>query len=221
VNQLLLGFKVTTLVFVALVSLLNPPANVPIFLASTMGTSADVRKVLSWRIALNVFLILIVSMFVGSYILAFFGLSLPIVQVGGGLLIMSFGWKFLNQREEQAEVPTAQSWKPEELGTRAFYPLTLPLTVGPGGISVAITLGANTYEAGLYHAALVVAMATGVALVALSIYLCYRFAENIAHLLGRTGTSVLLRLSAFIALCIGVQIAWNGISALVRPFLKG
>jgi multiple antibiotic resistance protein len=221
VNQLILGFKVTTLVFVALVSLLNPPANVPIFLASTVGTSPDVRKVLSWRIALNVFIILVVSMFVGSYILRFFGLSLPIVQVGGGLIIMSFGWTFLHQREEQAEVPTAQSWRPEELGTRAFYPLTLPLTVGPGGISVAITLGANTSEAALYQVTLVVAMVTGVALVALSIYLCYRFAENIAHLLGRTGTSVLLRLSAFIALCIGVQIAWNGISALMRAFLKG
>jgi multiple antibiotic resistance protein len=219
-NQVVLGFKVVTLVFAALASLLNPPANVPIFLASTAGTSADVRKVLSWRIALNVFIILVVSMFVGSYILRFFGLSLPIVQVGGGLIIMSFGWTFLHQREEEAEAPTAQSWRPEELGTRAFYPLTLPLTVGPGGISVAITLGANTSEAGLYQVTLVVAMVTGVALVALSIYLCYRFAENIAHLLGRTGTSVLLRLSAFIALCIGVQIAWNGISALMRAFLK-
>src|SRR4029450_3912869 len=75
--------------------ILNPPANVPIFLASTAGSSPDVRKALSWLIALNVFLILVVSMFVGSYILHFFGLSLPIVQVGGGLLIMSFDWTFL------------------------------------------------------------------------------------------------------------------------------
>src|SRR5262245_6761549 len=219
-TQFVLFFKVVTLVFAALASILNPPANVPIFLASTAGSSSDVRKALSWRIALNVFIILVVSMFVGSYILEFFGLSLPIVQVGGGLLIMSYGWMFLHQEEEEAAVPSAQSWKPEELATRAFYPLTLPLTVGPGGISVAITLGANTSQAGLYQIALVVAMITGVALVALSIYLCYRYAENIAHLLGRTGTSVLLRLSAFIALCIGVQILWNGLSALLRSLPK-
>ena len=219
-NQVVLAFKVVTLVFAALASLLNPPANVPIFLVSTAGSSSDIRKALSWRIALNVFIILVVSMFVGSYILDFFGLSLPIVQVGGGLLIMSYGWMFLHQEEEEAVVPSAQSWKPEELATRAFYPLTLPLTVGPGGISVAITLGANTSQAGLYQIALVVAMITGVALVALSIYLCYRYAENIAHMLGRTGTSVLLRLSAFIALCIGVQILWNGLSALVRSLPK-
>jgi multiple antibiotic resistance protein len=221
VNQIVLAFKVVTLVFAALASLLNPPANVPIFLASTAGSSSDIRKALSWRIAVNVFIILVVSMFVGSYILAFFGLSLPIVQVAGGLLIMSFGWTFLHQEEVAAATPSAQSWRPEELATRAFYPLTLPLTVGPGGISVAITLGANTSQAGLYQGALVVAMVTGVALVALSIYLCYRFAENIARVLGRTGTSVLLRLSAFIALCIGVQIAWNGLSALVRSLMKG
>jgi multiple antibiotic resistance protein len=221
VNQIVLAFQVVTLVFAALASLLNPPANVPIFLASTAGSSSDIRKALSWRIAVNVFIILVVSMFVGSYILAFFGLSLPIVQVAGGLLIMSFGWTFLHQQEEAAATPSAQTWRPEELATRAFYPLTLPLTVGPGGISVAITLGANTSQAGLYHGALVVAMVTGVALVALSIYLCYRFAENIARVLGRTGTSVLLRLSAFIALCIGVQILWNGLSALVRSLMKG
>jgi multiple antibiotic resistance protein len=220
-NQVILAFQVVTLVFAALASLLNPPANVPIFLASTAGSSSDIRKALSWRIAVNVFIILVVSMFVGSYILAFFGLSLPIVQVAGGLLIMSFGWTFLHQQEEEAAAPSAQSWKPEELATRAFYPLTLPLTVGPGGISVAITLGANTSQAGLFQGALIVAMVTGVALVALSIYLCYRFAENIARMLGRTGTSALLRLSAFIALCIGVQILWNGLTALMRTFQKG
>ena len=87
-------------------------------------------------------------------------------------------------------------------------------------MSIAIALGANTSQAGLYQAAQIAAMITGVALVALSIYLCYRFAENIARVLGRTGTSVVLRLSAFIALCIGVQIIWNGLTALIRAMPK-
>jgi multiple antibiotic resistance protein len=220
-TQVVLAFQVVFLVFAALASIMNPPANVPIFLASTAGSSTDVRKALSWRIALNVFIILVVSMFVGSYILDFFGLSLPVVQVGGGLLIMSFGWTFLHQREEDASAPSAQSWKPEELATRAFYPLTLPLTVGPGSMSIAIALGANTSQAGLFYVGKLVAMVTGVALVALSIYLCYRYAETIARVLGKTGTSVLLRLSAFIALCIGVQILWNGLTALIRAMPKG
>ena len=220
-TQLVLAFKLVALVFAALVAILNPPASVPIFLASTAGCSTDMRKALAWRIALNVFIILVASMFVGSYILDFFGLSLPIVQVGGGLLITSIGWSLLQQREEGATAPSATTWRPEELATRAFYPLTLPLTVGPGSISVALTLGANTSETGINRVALTVAMVTGVALISLSVYLCYRFAENIAHMLGQTGTSVFLRLSSFIALCIGVQTTWNGVSTLLKSLLKG
>jgi multiple antibiotic resistance protein len=216
-----MALKLVALVFAALASITNPPASVPIFLASTVGCSTDMRRALAWRIAVNVFFILVVSMFIGSYILDFFGLSLPIVQVGGGLLIMSFGWRFLHQRDEEAAAPSATTWRPEELATRAFYPLTLPLTVGPGSISVAITLGANTSQTGINIVAQVASMIVGVALIALSIYLCYRFAEGISRVLGQTGTSVFLRLSAFIALCIGVQITWNGVSALLRSLLKG
>jgi multiple antibiotic resistance protein len=221
VTQFVLALKVVALVFAALASITNPPASVPIFLASTANCSTAMRQALAWRIAVNVFFILVVSMFVGSYILDFFGLSLPIVQVGGGLLIMSFGWRFLHQGDEDTAAPSVTTWKPEELARRAFYPLTLPLTVGPGSMSVAITLGANTSQTGINIVAMDVAMITGVALIALFIFLCYHFAENISRVLGQTGTSVLLRLSAFIALCIGVQIIWNGVSTLVKGLMKG
>lgn len=220
-NQIILSVKLTTLVFAALFSIMNPPANVPIFLAATAGCSSAVRKMLAWKIGVNVFFILVVSMFVGSYILDFFGLSLPIVQVGGGLLIMSIGWGLLQQNDDSASAPSANTWRPEELATRAFYPLTLPLTVGPGSMSVAITLGANTHQSELNFVAAIVSMLLGVALISLAVYLCDRFAQDIARMLGRTGTSVVLRLSAFIALCIGVQITWNGISALIRALPKG
>jgi multiple antibiotic resistance protein len=88
-------------------------------------------------------------------------------------------------------------------------------------MSVAITLGANTSQTGITIVAMIAPTVIGVALIALSIYLCYRFAENIARVLGQTVTSVLLRLSAFIALCIGVQITWNGASTLLKSLLKG
>jgi len=220
-NQIVLAAKLFFLVFAALAAITNPPASVPIFLASTVGCSTDMRRALAWRIAVNVFFILVGSMFIGSYILDFFGLSLPVVQVGGGLLIMSFGWQFLHQRDEDATTPSATTWRPEELATRAFYPLTLPLTVGPGSMSVAITLGANVNQSGLNYVVAIVPMVAGVALISLTIYVCYRYAEGIARVLGQTGTSVFLRLSAFIALCIGVQITWNGISTLVKTLLKG
>jgi multiple antibiotic resistance protein len=91
----------------------------------------------------------------------------------------------------------------------------LPLTVGPGSISVAITLGANTTRTHIDLWAFIIAILIAITLVAVSIYICYRFAENMARLLGRNGTSIFLRLSSFILLCIGVQIFWNGASALL------
>lgn len=218
--ELTAAVKLVILVFGTLVSIINPPGSVPIFLAMTAGCSTELRDALARRIAVNVFAILVVSMFVGSHILAFFGLSLPIVQVGGGLLITSIGWRLLNQPDPTPTESDATAWSADQVATRAFYPLTLPLTVGPGSISVAITLGANTSYTGIPVWALFASMLLGVALIALSIYLSYRFAEGIARLLGQTGTSVFLRLSSFIALCIGVQITWNGVSALLGPLLR-
>ena len=97
---------------------------------------------------------------------------------------------------------------------QAFYPLTLPLTVGPGSISVAVTLGANASRSGLDVWAILASIA-GSAVIALSIYLCYRFADRLARLLGATAMTVIVRLSSFLLVCIGVQILWNGVSAFL------
>jgi multiple antibiotic resistance protein len=113
----------------------------------------------------------------------------------------------------------------DAIETRAFYPLTLPLTVGPGSISVAITLGANHPSTAR---SFIVALATsviGIVVVCISIYACYRYSRRLGAWLGRSGTAVVLRLSAFILLCIGVQIVWNGADALlgitVAPRARG
>src|SRR6202034_509166 len=104
---------------------------------------------------------------------------------------------------------------PDDLNQRAFYPMTMPLTVGPGSISVALTLGANPPPGFRSLLATSLAQALGILIVAIGVYLCYRYADRILQRLGATGTSVVVRLSAFILLCIGVQIGWNGIHALV------
>jgi multiple antibiotic resistance protein len=98
----------------------------------------------------------------------------------------------------------------------AFYPLTLPLTVGPGSISIAITLGANqTHHFGASLLA-ILAAAIGCACVAATIYLCYAFADRLAAAMGPTGMNVIVKLSSFLLVCIGVQIVWNGVSQLLR-----
>ncbi len=102
-----------------------------------------------------------------------------------------------------------------EIATRAFYPLTLPLTVGPGTISVAITIGAHHPQSVRSLLVNGVADTLGALLIAATVFVCYRYADRMLRVLGETGTSVLVRLSAFIVLCIGVQIVWTGASALL------
>lgn len=99
---------------------------------------------------------------------------------------------------------------------QAFYPLTLPLTVGPGSISAAITVGANRTEGSEWRWSLIVGLLLGAIVIAISIYLSYRFAERIADALGDAAMNVVIRLSSFILVCIGVQICWNGLSVLLR-----
>lgn len=97
----------------------------------------------------------------------------------------------------------------------AFYPLTLPLTVGPGSISVAVTLGANSTRHYGFHLGIVLAALAAMAVVAISVLLCYGLADQLARVIGKTGMIVIVRLSSFLLVCIGVQIMWNGLSALL------
>lgn len=213
--------KYTLLVVGALFPIVNPIGNTPIFLSLTRGLSSRGRAVLAQMIALNGLILILASIFIGTYILAFFGISLPVVQVGGGLVVISTGWALLRQANDDG-VPDKDGPECHEAdyARQAFYPLTLPLTVGPGSISVAITVGANRPEGSEWHWALTAGMLLGSVLIAASIYFSYRFAERIGRTLGDSAMNVIIRLSSFILVCIGVQIVWNGLSALLRTVVR-
>jgi multiple antibiotic resistance protein len=208
--------KATLLAVAALFPIVNPIGNAPLFLSLTRGGSAETRLLLARRIALNGFVLLVASMLVGSYILAFFGISLPVVQVGGGLVLSVTGWTLLHSRDEGAAGEGSTTANDRELLSRAFYPLTLPLTVGPGSMSVAVTLGANATRSMSQGLDLVIASLIAPAAIALAIYLSYRWSARLELALGKSAMSVFLRLSSFILLCIGIQILWNGIRALLN-----
>lgn len=131
----------TLLITATLFPIVNPLGGAPIFLSLTGGHPASVKRALAWRISLNSFLLLMGSLFIGAHVLAFFGISLPAVQLGGGLVVAAAGWTLLNQPDRRNQDREAAG--DADILTHAFYPYTLPLTVGPGSISVAITLGAN------------------------------------------------------------------------------
>jgi multiple antibiotic resistance protein len=218
---LLEAVKTTILVISALFPLVNPLGGSPIFLALTREYTAGARMLLSQRIAINSFILLIASFLTGTHVLAFFGISLPVVQVGGGLIVISTGWSLLKQKEEEDDRGTAQKEiDPQAIFEHAFYPMTMPLTVGPGSISVAITLGANASRHLGQNLLTIVGAVIGAALIAVSVFLCYGFADRLAKLLGATGMSVIMRLSSFLLVCIGVQIVWNGASVLLGSLAK-
>jgi len=209
-----MAVKAFLLVLSALFPIVDPLSGSPIFLALTSEYSPAMRRVLALRVAVDSFFLLVGSYFVGSHVLAFFGVSLPVVQVGGGLIVIAIGWTMLMQKDDQPG-STAKALQPQDIGRRAFYPLTMPLTVGPGSVSVAITLGANSAHYYGFQPLIVVAALMGIALVALSVFLCNGFADQLARVLGDTTMTVIVRLSSFLLVCIGVQIVWNGLSALL------
>jgi multiple antibiotic resistance protein len=209
--------EAVVLAIAALLPIVNPLGGAPLYLAKTIDLTPAQHAELALRVARNCALLLLASLLLGTYVLDFFGLSIPVVQVAGGLVVCSIAWSLLQQPDEPPPLQdeSRHMAAPGEVGSRAFYPLTMPLTVGPGSISVAIALGAN--EASTLRAGVVVGLAhvTAVVVVAVAIYVCYRYAERILRRLGHTGTVVVTRLSAFILLCIGVQILWNGVAALL------
>lgn len=204
------------LIVSALFPIVNPIGGSPVFLLLTQDYSRASRKLLARRVAMNSFILLIVSVLVGTHILTFFGISLPVVQVGGGLVVVSTGWAMLTRSDQVDRGQVHQSVTQQDVLRNAFYPLTLPLTVGPGSISIAITLGANEPRHLGGNVMAIFSAAIGAALIALTIYICYGYADRLAAAVGPSGMNVILRLSSFLLVCIGVQIFWNGLSALIK-----
>ncbi len=201
----------------------NPIGDAPIFYALTRQYPEQVRRVLARKIAAYSFLLLACSCVFGSVILEFFGIRLFVVQIAGGFVVAATGWNLLNQ-DDDSSGKSADPGTLDEAMAHAFFPLTLPITVGPGCMSIAITIGAQLrhmagpgFERG-YPRHLLGAL-TGMLLLSILVLLFYGRAERFVRRLGQTGTTILIRLSAFILFAIGVQIIWNGLGSGVPEIL--
>ena len=196
-----------------LLPLINPPGTVPIFLSMTPGTSDAVRALVARRIARNSFALLVGAMLVGSGVLILFGLSLAAIKIAGGLFVMMTASHLLrSDQSPDSELAAASPALPaEQIATHSFHPLTFPITIGPGSISVAMSLGAGVRVRELSDVTRMLGVVVGIIVVSVSIYLCYRFASRIVGLIGHTGSAVLTRLSAFVLLAVGVQILCDGV----------
>jgi multiple antibiotic resistance protein len=200
----------------AILPVVNPPGDAPLFLRMTAGCDDETRDRLAEVIAFYSFVLLLGSMLFGSFVLRLFELSVAVIQVAGGAVVCALGWKLLTDEQKPAAMPVDPQEASAAAMARSFYPLTMPLTVDPGVMSVAIAVGANhghTLDRLLIQ---ILAAGIGAGIVALAVLVTYRYAKSFAARIGHRGMMVVLRLSAFIVLSIGVQIGWNGVKALLK-----
>src|SRR5580700_9060783 len=220
-----LSFSTFLLAFTALFSIVNPLSGAFIFFGATRELDNKDRAATARWVAIYSFVIVAASLYIGAYVLGFFGVSLPVLRVAGGIIVAAAGWRMLNapdateQRRNETPEPKSLDVSPSRL---AFYPLTMPLTTGPGTISVAISIGAGRPSG--FHAsslAFFVETLAAVALIAVLVYLLYRHSARLADLIGATGTTIIVRLSAFLLFCIGIQVLWNGAAELLGTLPLG
>ena len=213
------------LAFGALVSIVNPLSGAFIFFGATLGLDSKTRAHVSRWVSIYAFCIVAASLYVGAYVLSFFGISIPVLRVAGGIIVAMSGWRMLTEpdatEQRRSEAPNPR-WVDVSPSRLAFYPLTMPLTTGPGTISVAISIGASRPH-GFHKSLLEFFLETlaAVALLALLIYVAYRHSARLAEFIGSTGTSIVVRLSAFLLFCIGIQILWNGLAELLGTLPLG
>lgn len=209
--------KTVLLIVASLFPIVNPPASAFMAISIVPHATDAQRADMARRVAVNSFALLLASLLVGAYVLEFFGISIPVLRVAGGLVVALAGWRLLDAPDDVEEEQDNEAAAVDHHHGRrdpAFYPLTLPLTVGPGSIAVAIALGTGSPREGpsiIHFAAVLIALA----IITASIYLCMRYAERIERGLGTAGTQVVMRLFAFFIFCIGLQILWLGVSELV------
>jgi multiple antibiotic resistance protein len=210
------------LTFSALLPLVNPLGSALVFLSLVGNAPADVYHALARKIAISTGIFLLTIQLVGTALFKFFGISLPVVQVAGGLTLAAMGWNLLNQgepvkRDTEAEAEEAGL---QSLEQKVFYPFTFPITAGPGCIVVMVTLSAHAPVRGVLpdiaaHAGIVIA----VVLLSLAVYFCYAHAPKITARISQQTVHGVQRVIAFVLLCIGVQITWNGVEAMLKTLL--
>ena len=199
--------------FAALMPVVNPFGTALIILGMIGAQPREVYEKLARKVALMMLLFVLAVLLVGQWLLHFFGISLPVLQLGGGLTLAAMGWRTLSGAAHSAAPAQAQNG--ERVLAGAFYPYTFPLTTGPGTMVVLLTLSAHASRPTLEATAvshLGILLAAGVQ--AILVYVCYRFAPRLEERLTHGAIVAIQQLMAFILLCIGGQIAWGGVSAL-------
>jgi multiple antibiotic resistance protein len=220
---MLIVLKYFALGFSALLPVINPLGSALVFLGLVGYAPSDVFRRLARKIALSTTIFLLTVELVGATLLNFFGISLGVVQVAGGFVLAAMGWSLLNEKDTapSTEKTSVDSSDFRSLDAKVFYPFTFPVTAGPGCIVIMLTLsahasGRNVLDSIFAHVGILLA----VVVLSFTVFLSYRYAMRITQKISPPTVHGILRVIAFILLCIGVQIAWNGTQTLIHSVAK-
>lgn len=219
---MLLFAKYLSLAFSALLPLINPLGSALVFFGLVGIAPRDVYHRLARKIAVATIIFLVIIDVAGAAVLEFFSISLPVVQVAGGLVVAAMGWRLLNEREEGSrEGVSAAVTDDRSLDDKTFYPFSFPITAGPGTLVVMLTLSAHATQRTLLRTVVAHSgIIAGAALLCIGVYFSYAYAPALTTRISRQTVHGVVRVIAFILLCIGAQIAWNGAQQLLLSVLK-
>lgn len=205
--------EIFSITFLSLLPIINPIGMSSMFLALTGNLDPDERHKIAYRVAIYSFFLLLGVLFVGKWVLEFFGLTLPFIRLAGGLLVSITAMQMLNAKPKLTEAEKKDAERNDEI---AFFPLTLPITAGAGAIAITIAVSISIPDDFSSHSmVLYMGASFGILCMTVLIAVCYRFSDFILNKIGRTGTAVVTRLSAFILLAIGFEVIWKGLLSLI------
>jgi multiple antibiotic resistance protein len=201
-------FTSLALAFVLLFPIVDPPGAIPVFCTLTSSSSAEQRKRTALKTSINVFIVLLVFYLIGEFILEFFGISLGVLKIAGGLVVAHTAWDMLTSKETLSSESQSESQTKEDI---SFTPMALPLLSGPGAIGAAIGLSIPGYEIGY-----TIGISTGILLTAVSVYIALMLSIPLMKILGNTGIEVLKKIMGFFILAIAVQLIVSGINMVFK-----
>ncbi len=211
------------LAFPALFSIINPIGGALIFSEVTFDLLPADKLRVAGRVGLYALLVLLGALWGGAYVLNFFGISLGALRIAGGSVVALNAWHLLmtHDRHEDTRRRQADPGAAADPMEAAFFPLTMPFTTGPGTISVAITLGAERPASGIGLVAFFLGVSAAAMANAAVVWLAYRWADRVTGWMSGSARNILSRLTAFLLLCIGVQILVTGIGEVVGGWRGG
>lgn len=211
-------FHIFFFTFASLFSITNPIGISSVFLAMTGHHPLDKQHQIARRVAIYSFILLMVTFFAGTYVLDFFGISLSSVQIAGGILVFFTAWGMLNTQPKLSSEEKKEAFDKDV--DYAFFPLTMPLTAGAGAMAVTIALASHLKDNNNFTLLGVFTVLAAIAVVCITVWICYRFARNLFQFLGHTGSNVITRLTAFILLAIAVTMIGEGLTGFIQPLLQ-